>query len=1012
MPVKQTVNVNFSKGIDTKTDDKQLAVGEFLSLHNSVFTKAGLLQKRNGFKNLAALPNDTYTYATTFNGNLTAIGSRLAAYSEPSNTWIDKGPIEQVNVDVLPLVRNGLNQTQCDSALSSSGLVCTVYTEQGGAVTPQYKYSVSDALTGQNILPQSVITPPTGTVVGSPRVFVLGNYFIVVFTNLIGGTNHLKYFSISIANTSLIGPIVDVTAQYTPASGVAWDGYVTNNTLYLAWNGSDGGGAIRMRSLTSGLILSGTVAFSGHNAVFLSVTADETNTPIIYVSFYDSSNNAYTLSVSPGLTQVLAPTLLFNSPLYHSITSVAQNGSVTVYLEKANFYESSSVPTPYISTISCTSTGTVGSLTTLIRSVGLASKATIIDGVVYMLTAFPPPYQPSFFLINGSAEIVAKVAYSNGGGLLPVGIPDLSVFGNKISVPYLIADVLVPTNKTQGSTSPAVYTQTGVNLVTFTITTKGVVSSEIGNNLNLSGGFLWMYDGYTICEQGFNVWPDYNNAVWSTSGGSVHAQPDGLTNTNAYFYIKLYQWTDSQGNIFRSAPSIPEAVTTTGSGTTGSITLSLPTLRLTDKTNVVIVVYRWSVAQQTYYQVTSNTSPVLNDPTVDVVYFVDTNSDAQIVGNAVPYTTGGVVENIGPPATSAMALYRSRLILVDAEDKNLLWYSKQVIEGTPVEMSDLFTIYVAPTTSAQSNTGQITALSAMDDKLIVFKKDAIYYITGNGPDNTGANNDFSDPVFITSTVGCVYPNSVVFMPNGLMFQSDKGIWLLGRDLSTTYIGAPVEAFNSSVVLSALNVPATNQVRFTLDTGQTLMYDYFYGQWGVFTGIPGISSTIYQSLHTFISSTGSALQESPGLYIDGSSPVLLSFVTSWFNLAGLQGYERAYYFYLLGTFMTPHQLSVGIAYEYEASPSQQVTIAPTNFSGTYGQDPVYGSGNPYGGGTSLEQWRIFLQRQTCQSFQISVSEIYDPSFGVSAGAGLTMSGINLIVGIKKGYRPMAASQSVG
>ena len=56
-----------------------------------------------------------------------------------------------------------------------------------------------------------------------------------------------------------------------------------------------------------------------------------------------------------------------------------------------------------------------------------------------------------------------------------------------------------------------------------------------------------------------------------------------------------------------------------------------------------------------------------------------------------------------------MALFDTRLWMVDAEDQNLLWFSKQVIEATPVEMSDLLTMYIAPTTSSEGNTGPITA---------------------------------------------------------------------------------------------------------------------------------------------------------------------------------------------------------------------------------------------------------------------------------------------------------------
>jgi hypothetical protein len=69
-------------------------------------------------------------------------------------------------------------------------------------------------------------------------------------------------------------------------------------------------------------------------------------------------------------------------------------------------------------------------------------------------------------------------------------------------------------------------------------------------------------------------------------------------------------------------------------------------------------------------------------------------------------------------------------------------------------------------------------------------------------------------------------------------------------------GAPVEALTQgATVLSALNIPSTNQVRFTLDTGITLMYDYFFGQWGTFVNVPALSSTVYQGLHTYINSLG-------------------------------------------------------------------------------------------------------------------------------------------------------------
>ncbi len=495
------------------------------------------------------------------------------------------------------------------------------------------------------------------------------------------------------------------------------------------------------------------------------------------------------------------------------------------------------------------------------------------------------------------------------------------------------------------------------------------------------------------------------------------AQPDGSTNTNAYFYQFTYEWTDNQGNAFKSAPSIPISVTTTGALSTGSVVLKIPTLRLTAKVAnpVKIVIYRWSVGQQVYYQTTSITSPLLNSTTVDSVSFTDVNSDATILGNNIIYTTGGVVENVSPPASNILTLFDTRLWLVDAENPNNIWYSKQVIQSAPVEMSDLFTKYIPPTTATEGTTGPIRALSTMDDKLIIFKENAILYVNGSGPDNTGANNNYSEPIFVTSTVGCTNQRSIVLTPTGLMFQSNKGIWLLGRDMQTSYIGAPVEAYNDGLVNSAVNVPATNQVRFTLDSGVTLMFDYYYGQWGTFSGVPALSSCIFAGMHTFINQYAFAYQERADYYLDGSNPVLMRFKTGPLRLGDLQGYQRTYFFYLLGNFITPHKLQLLISYDYEDNPSQSVIITPTNYSTPYGSGPSqspYGQGTPYGGGTNLESCRVFLERQRCMAFGIELREIFDRDFDTIAGAGLTLSGINVVMGFKQGFRPQAAVNSIG
>ena len=78
MPLqKQTINIDFSQGLDQKSDPNQIPIGKFTVLKNKIFNKFKLLTKRFGFGSLISLPNTTSKFLTTFNGNLTALGTSL-----------------------------------------------------------------------------------------------------------------------------------------------------------------------------------------------------------------------------------------------------------------------------------------------------------------------------------------------------------------------------------------------------------------------------------------------------------------------------------------------------------------------------------------------------------------------------------------------------------------------------------------------------------------------------------------------------------------------------------------------------------------------------------------------------------------------------------------------------------------------------------------------------------------------------------------------------------------------
>ena len=1111
--MEQTVSINFAQGVNTKDDPWQIPVGQFERLVNSIFQKGKLLQKRNGYGLLPVLAQNN-SYLTTLNENLVSVGNTVSAYSTSLNSWITKGTLQPCSLDVMPLIKNNLNQTQADSAIAN-GMICTVFTETNNttsqAVT-NYMYVIADAVTGQNIIEPTAIPPlSTGAINGSSRVYVVGNYFLIISPAIISSTTNLQYVSIPITNPSMISAAQNVHAEsYAPVSqNPGWDAVVFNDTLVMAYNTTAGGQGVHVTSLTQAQIALNQASATVHaftNAAYiagiLSICVDLTSNPnIFYISFYNpSTTDTYCCAVTIGfgtITSQFTPVKVVSTTVIANITQAAQNGGCNIYYEVVNNYSyDSSIPTNYIVVKNISSTGAFGAPHERIRSVGLASKAFIINGTVYFLAAYQSTFQPTYFLINAtlttsaSPVIVAKLAYENGGGYVSLGLPNVHIADNVVSIPYLFKDLVEALNtlsNPQQTTAGGIYAQTGINLVNFTIGTKAIDSAEIANNLHISGGYLSQFDGYLPVEHNFFLWPDsveasYNaastvtptgtvatgssvvTAVSSVSGvfpgmtisgtaipsgttiifvgtttitmssaatgnhsaetltiqGNIAAVPAGAggAGANLYYWQVTCEWSDNQGLIYRSAPSIPVTVTTSGSGTTGSVTLQGPMLRLTQKVEnpVKIVIYRWSENTQVYNQVTSITAPLLNDTTVDSWTFTDVYPDASIVGNNIIYTTGGVVEDVNAPSSNVMTLFDTRLWLVDAEDKNLLWVSKQVIENTPVEMSDLFTIYVAPNTGTVASSGPMSAIAPMDDKLIIFKKNSIYYINGVGPNNLGSTatgsplGNYSQPTFITAVVGCTNQKSIVLTANGLMFQSDKGIWLLGRNLQTQYIGAPVEAFNGSLVNSANVIPETNYVLFTLNTGEMLMYDYYYNQWGTFEGAPAISSCIYQGLHTLINQFGQILQETPGEYLDASNPVLMSFKTAWFSLAGLQGYERFYNFYLLARYLSPHFLRCQVAYDYNSSPLHQKLIKPKNFSPSI--PGPFGDPTPVGSPVDREQWKVDAKIQLCESFQLTVDEVFDPSKGIVAGAGFTMSGIDCNVLIKKSTRPVLGSSTAG
>lgn len=477
----------------------------------------------------------------------------------------------------------------------------------------------------------------------------------------------------------------------------------------------------------------------------------------------------------------------------------------------------------------------------------------------------------------------------------------------------------------------------------------------------------------------------------------------GKMSNGNYGYVAVYKWTDNTGKDHRSAPT-PVALNVILAGGTSkqAVVVRVPTLRVTSKSNVVIELYRTEDAGTTYYKVTSDLSPTANDTTVDYVDITDTLSDAELIQRELLYTTGGVLENIAAPACSLITVHGNRLAVVEP-DSNRVWFSKINGAGEPVEFTDLIYRDVDPVG------GTLSCILSLNEKLAVFEKDATFFITGDGPNNLGQQDNFSTPEIISSDIGCLRSASAVLTPSGIMFQSRKGIWQLTGGLELQYTGSNVEQFNDSVITSAKVIGELNQIRFITDTEIALVYNYNLNRWATFDNHGGLSSVVIENDYYYLREDGAVYKENRTSFGDNSSAIKMVVETGWLSLSALQGFQRIYHAMILGSAKSPHKLRVRVAYDFIDAWAQDVLIDTADFINyaAYGEDSPYGSGSPYGGSGNLHQMRVDFARQKCQAIKILIEDAQD-----EIGEGLSLSSITLRAGAKEGSNKLGAGNTYG
>lgn len=1108
------------EGLDTKSDSKLVVPGKLLELENGVFTRPGAIERRKGYDLLSREIQATGTQIDSADG-VAAFGEellefaagRVYSYAPATEKWLDRGALNAIQVRTQTVVRNTYAQSNPDVAISNGVRVCAWEDSRGGT-----RYSVQDVDTGTFFVSDASLSA-SGV---KPRVVAFGTDILIVYAL----ANSLFYRRLGVATPTVLSVATGIASNADTAAN-HFDVVVSGTRLFIAWCAT--GGEVWCRYLDATLTASAAFSAVGDATGCIGIFTDEANR--IWIPYATSSTGSvFCLSLTyelVGLYNVLIELFVDNQT--RRVCGYASGGVATVVYETlassasvAVWSQGSPVTVSDASgaglsirkNTNAIALGTVGTPTEVVRSVGLASKPWTVGSLTYVTTVFASALQTTYFLIDTSTGKVHAKAFPADAGARTK--PTLSAIAPVSDGVVEIAGLVSGKLRTE---SGHIATRLGVGMVRFDADSlERFQSTTLGNGLHIAGGIVQVYDGASIGEAGFHVFPEgvavdaaltvdttrLSVAVlqegtaglpeitsftfprgtritggqyfrlWSAAGAAFYVwfKVDGIgtdpglaatgllvsissgataaavatavaavidpraefaavaasaavtvTNsangvtTNAvdgvgglgvgagfmeagtYQAWVIYERTDAFGQVHRSAPSVGVSFEITAAN--GSYTITAPTLRLTRYGDVRLALYRTLKNDIAGYRVTPIASPLLNSIASDAIVVIDNADDSAIRANEVLYTTGGILENIAPPPARLLVTFKGRLVLGGLPDANTIAYSKITPRGEPVAWSDAFVMTV------DQRWGEITGLGVLDDKLVIFTERAVFVVAGSGPNDTGNDNDFSEPTLVTTDAGCSNGRSVESMPSGLLFQSAKGFYLLDRGLQVQYVGTHIERYKGASVTGVSLVPNTNRVQWLIADGPALVFDYFAGQWSTFTGHEGVGCCIWQGKFVFVRANGEVLVANDEKFTDGASWYRFRVVTSWLKFAGVGGFARAQRLLILGRYAGPHKLRVRLRYDFADVYLQDEVIDPVSVFGaaTWGSDPTWGAGGVWGGAYDPYEWKIVLERQKFEAISVSIEDVQASDYN----EGMALTGITFRAGIKAGMQKVRSTR---
>lgn len=997
---RQTIEIPLAAGLDTRADTRALQPPALASCTNAVFTETGGIQKRRPYTALSTnlLPSGTISNIrrlATYEDELLAFTKdTLYSWSPAVSKWSPRGTYLAPKVtERTVFARPGDQHRGARAELAN--VVFYAWEENSDTYL-----AATDKTSGAVLLAPVLLDVGGGH--QTPRFQALTDK-VLLFTqdgNLV--VRALTPSTISAYDNTVAATEVAVAGEFDSSFDVA---KLSATSAVVVWR-RDVNTSYGIASVNEGLtVVASTKARTADGPVAVAVTADLTTAvAVIRSSGASILGDILSVALADVAVSTAVGAMSGTTPpagLTGAFRSVADAGVFRCYVwfresaTDATSELSTSVSTNYITSVGVAGTETDSAL----RRLYPASKAFDHDGRVFVWLVFAgatpdsgmvgdkgSQLQNTYFLYRDDGLLIAKAAATTAGGLLSAGLV-LPLVASSGTNKYTFLGTerrIVPLG--QGGQGYSDRGPRDIEIEFDSNEARRVV--QLGKTAYLTGGQILQYDGAGLTEVGFHIYPWYFDVVDDGAGNLA----DGT-----YTYKLTWAWSNAKGELDRSTTATFADVTVAGGGsdTAWDAAPLHTTLKTGARGEVNAEVWRTLVAptlESPFYLVTSKDPSAVTPngyyPNTPAAAFLGTHrdnfADSTLDDKEASPENGGLLESISPPPATVIAVNEHRVFLAGISyDPYLIWYSKQRGEGEVVAFHDALTIRVPPAG------GPVTAMAFLNETLIVFQGAAVYALPGDGFDNFGGGANFGPARLLSSDIGATTADTVCVTPQGIVFFSSKGWYLLDRALSLQFLGAPVEDYNTDTFVAVHLLEKEHQIR-CVSTSRILMFDYLVSQWSRWE----ISGPVHAALWSgdYYYTTAASVFKEDATH-GGTTGYSLEIETPWIKLAGLQGFQRIRRVMILGEYRSAHRLKVELARDYGLSYFQTKfwTVTPT----------TVGAG---------EQVRHSPSIQKCEAIKIRITDRDTTTDTAPSGEGLKLTNLALELGLRQGlHKGLAAAR---